>query len=210
MYENSVGVVAIGTVQEHWDGITQRPAIYYQPGDDGFEFEHRITVEWFLDLSEIPIGVNVLRERIGYNPLGAVRRIVARKVQVEQIIEECKTALSVLPEGVAKPESYVEGATRKVSVNAYERSHDAVLKCKAVHGTACVICGFDFGVVNGKTFAGFIHVHHLRPLSEIRSEYVVDPVADLCPVCPNCHAVIHHGGLSRSVEEVRQLLSQRK
>jgi hypothetical protein len=73
-----------------------------------------------------------------------------------------------------------------------------------------VVCGFDFGAVYGAEFAGFIHVHHLRPLSEIRGEYVVDPVADLCPVCPNCHAVIHHGGRVRSVEEVRQLLGQQQ
>ena len=61
--------------------------------------------------------------------------------------------------------------------------------------------------INGwRLFAGFIHVHHLRPLSEIRGEYMVDPVADLCPVCPNCHAVIHYGGRLRGIDEVRQLL----
>jgi hypothetical protein len=32
----------------------------------------------------------------------------------------------------------------------------------------------------------------------------VDPVADLRPVCPNCHAVIHLGGACRSIDEVRQ------
>ena len=75
-------------------------------------------------------------------------------------------------------------------------------------GTTCVICGFDFGSVYGSEFAGFIHVHHLRQLSDVGGEYVVDPVADLRPVCPNCHAVIHHGGRLRSIDEVRQLLAQ--
>jgi 5-methylcytosine-specific restriction protein A len=64
--------------------------------------------------------------------------------------------------------------------------------------------------VYGAEFAGFIHVHHLRPLSEVASEHVVDPVADLCPVCPNCHAVIHYGGRLRSIEEVRQLLEAQR
>lgn len=59
----------------------------------------------------------------------------------------------------------------------------------------------------GPEFAGFIHVHHLRPLSGIGGGYVVDPVEDLRPVCPNCHAVIHHGGRLRSIEEVRHLLA---
>src|SRR5262249_62344989 len=112
-------------------------------------------------------------------------------------------SLSLLPGEVARLSLYVEGTTRRISVNAYERSREAVLECKARRGTRCIVCGFDFGAVYGDEFVGFIHVHHLRPLSEIGEEYEVDPVADLCPVCPNCHAVIHHGGRLRSVEEVR-------
>jgi predicted HNH restriction endonuclease len=38
---------------------------------------------------------------------------------------------------------------------------------------------------------------------------VVDPVDDLRPVCPNCHAVLHLSQC-RSIEEVRQLLAQLK
>ena len=60
----------------------------------------------------------------------------------------------------------------------------------------------------GELGKGFIHVHHLRPLSEVGGEYVVDPGADLRPVCPNCHAVIHHGGRLRDVEEVKQVLGK--
>jgi predicted HNH restriction endonuclease len=37
-------------------------------------------------------------------------------------------------------------------------------------------------------------------------EYVVDPVADLRPVCPNCHAVLHSRRPAYSIEEVRGLL----
>lgn len=43
-------------------------------------------------------------------------------------------------------------------------------------------------------------------MSEIGMEYEVDPIADLRPVCPNCHAVLHLGGECRGIEEVRQLL----
>ncbi len=103
-----------------------------------------------------------------------------------------------------------EGAVRTVTVNAYERSPEARRRCIAAHQARCYACGFDFGAAYGPEFAGFIHVHHLRPLSEIGGEYVVDPVEDLRPVCPNCHAVIHHGGRLRSIEEVRQLLSQQR
>ena len=37
----------------------------------------------------------------------------------------------------------------------------------------------------------FIHVHHIIPLNEIKEEYTVDPIKDLVPVCPNCHAMLH-------------------
>jgi predicted HNH restriction endonuclease len=99
-----------------------------------------------------------------------------------------------------------EGQRRQVWVNAYERNREARRQCIAFHGARCVICDFDFGEVYGELAAGFIHVHHLTPLAEIASDYQVDPVADLRPVCPNCHAVLHLGGRCRTIEEVRQLL----
>jgi predicted HNH restriction endonuclease len=43
-------------------------------------------------------------------------------------------------------------------------------------------------------------------LSEIGGEYIVDPVADLRPVCPNCHAVLHRRIPAYSIEEVRVFL----
>lgn len=100
----------------------------------------------------------------------------------------------------------VEGAVCRVTVNAYERNSVARRQCIEVHGTNCCICGFNFGAVYGAQAEGYIHVHHLRPLSELGEAYVVNPVADLRPVCPNCHAVLHLGGGCRSIEEVRQLL----
>jgi predicted HNH restriction endonuclease len=61
-------------------------------------------------------------------------------------------------------------------------------------------------LVYGPEVEGFIHVHHLRALSDLAREYVVDPVADLRPVCPNCHAVLHSRRPAYSIEEVRGLL----
>jgi predicted HNH restriction endonuclease len=117
---------------------------------------------------------------------------------------------SFLTEEVTEPSLYVEGASRRVSVNAYERDEQARRKCIEHHGTKCSVCGFDFSGAYGPEFAGFIHVHHRRPLSEARGEYVVDPIEDLCPVCPNCHAVIHHGDHLRDIPEVQQLMAAAK
>jgi 5-methylcytosine-specific restriction enzyme A len=53
---------------------------------------------------------------------------------------------------------------------------------------------------------GFIHVHHLTPLSSLGTDYEVDPIRDLRPVCPNCHAVLHRREPPYSPEEVQQFL----
>jgi 5-methylcytosine-specific restriction enzyme A len=100
-----------------------------------------------------------------------------------------------------------EGAKYLVTVNAYERNPVSRCRCIAHYGPTCVICGFNFGAVYGPLAEGFMHVHHIKPLSEIGKKYKVDPVADLRPVCPNCHGVVHLGGGCRSIDEVRQLLS---
>ena len=99
-----------------------------------------------------------------------------------------------------------EGAVCQISVNAYERNPLARKKCIVYYGTSCFVCGFNFGKVFGELGEGFIHVHHLRPLSKIAEEYEVDPVDDLRPVCPNCHAMIHRRSPPLSIEEIKALL----
>jgi hypothetical protein len=118
--------------------------------------------------------------------------------------------LGFIPEEVSDTISLVEGAVRQITVNAYERNPVARQQCIDSHGTACCICGFSFGTFYGPETDGYIHVHHLRPLSEIGIEYVVDPVKDLRPVCPNCHAVLHLGSECRTIEEVEQLIAKQR
>jgi hypothetical protein len=110
------------------------------------------------------------------------------------------------PEEVEHAESFSEGATLAVWVNAYERSAAARKACIAHYGPRCVVCNFDFEQKYGAHGAGFIHVHHLRPLAEIRESYVVDPVADLRPVCPNCHAMLHVRGEVISIAALKEML----
>lgn len=112
-----------------------------------------------------------------------------------------------LPEEV--PDSMWEGGKRTVTVNAYERSPEARAQCIEIHGSSCGICEFDFGRTYGAEFHGFIHVHHKTPVSKVGARYKVDPKSDLIPVCPNCHAVVHYGNETRSVEDVKRLLCKK-
>ncbi|MDM8521839.1 HNH endonuclease [Desulfococcaceae bacterium HSG8] len=121
--------------------------------------------------------------------------------------QESLTTAGFYPDEVDSAQVFREGAVRRVSVNAYERDKEARQKCIDHYGSACSVCGFDFGKTFGERGKGFIHVHHLIPVSEIAEEYEVDPVEDLRPVCPNCHAMIHRRPPPLSIEEIRILLN---
>ena len=105
-------------------------------------------------------------------------------------------------------EKFEEGSPQKRLTNVYERNPKARQKCIAKYGTVCVICQFDFSKKYGKIGEGFIHVHHLRPVSQkIRQ---IDPIKDLRPVCPNCHAIIHKNKEPYTIEEVKEFRRKAK
>jgi len=117
-------------------------------------------------------------------------------------------SINLFPDEIEENKLILEGAKHQVTVNAYERDPKARKQCIAHHGTKCCICGFSFRDVYGALVENFIHIHHLKPLSEIRSEYTVNPINDLRPVCPNCHAVLHIRKPALSIEEVKKLLQK--
>ncbi|WP_142037288.1 HNH endonuclease [Arthrobacter sp. SLBN-100] len=99
-------------------------------------------------------------------------------------------------------------AVTRIEVNRYERDADARRVCLAFHGTSCAACGFSFEASYGDAGTGFIEVHHVVPPAMLRSGYILDPVADLVPLCPNCHAMAHLGVASpRTVSELRNMIS---
>ena len=116
------------------------------------------------------------------------------------------------PDEIDENASLPEGAKHQVTVNKYERNTRARQRCIGHYGTKCCICGFSFEATYGEVAKNFIHVHHVKPLSEIGKRYTVDPVEDLRPVCPNCHAVIHirQGEPAFRPKEVKALLRRRE
>ena len=83
-----------------------------------------------------------------------------------------------------------EGKTKKTYSTKYERNPKLRQQALDIHGYSCSICGFNFLERYGEIGRGFIHVHHVNPLSQT-GEQIVDPKTDLVPVCPNCHSMIH-------------------
>jgi predicted HNH restriction endonuclease len=110
---------------------------------------------------------------------------------------------TIFPDEITTPDVFHEGAVSQVLVNVYERDPNARKACIEHYGLNCHVCDFNFEAVYGERGTGFIHVHHLRPVSGGESE--VNPIADLRPVCPNCHAMLHRYELL-SIEELKELI----
>lgn len=130
-------------------------------------------------------------------------------IEVENLIDNAK-----LPEEMDELESefIIEGAKRTITINSYERDPSAKKRCKEFYlkrdgRVICQICGFDFGKIYGPKYANMIHVHHIIPISKIGEDYIVDPIKDLIPVCPNCHMVLH-AGVEVTVEMLRKIFEK--
>ena len=104
---------------------------------------------------------------------------------------------------------YYEGNAQQVLVNRYERNPQARKECIEKFGCKCQICEMDFEKVYGEVGKGFIHVHHITPISDKKGKmYLINPETNLIPVCPNCHAMLHKGKLS--IEDLREIIKKHK
>jgi 5-methylcytosine-specific restriction enzyme A len=112
----------------------------------------------------------------------------------------------LLPEEIPPNQDFAEGGPRTVHVNAYERNPQARAACIAHFGLRCAVCGMLMQERYGTIAAGFIHVHHIVPLSKCGPDYRVSPKKDLRPVCPNCHAVIHRRQPPLSIKTARRIV----
>ena len=113
-----------------------------------------------------------------------------------------------LDDEYGKSSDFYEGSIKQVQVNVYERNSEARKKCLEHHGYRCKVCDFDFEKVYGVIGKDYIHVHHIVDLASIGKEYKVDPVNDLIPVCPNCHAMLHiQKPIALSVEKLKRLIT---
>lgn len=109
---------------------------------------------------------------------------------------------------VVNEKDYVEGACQKITVNSYERDAEARKKCIDHYKCICHVCGFDFKKRYGELGEGYIHVHHIVPLSEIRQQYRIDPIKDLRPLCANCHVMIHRRRPALTIDELKAIVSR--
>lgn len=99
-----------------------------------------------------------------------------------------------------------EGKKKVRYTTIYERDPKFRNDAIEIHGTTCKCCGFNFEKSYGDLGKDFIHVHHIKPISE-SGETIVNPETDLVVLCPNCHYMIHRKrNYTPSVEELESIL----
>ncbi len=107
-------------------------------------------------------------------------------------------------------DSLYEGALVKVMANRYERNPKARRECVEKKGYKCLVCGQDFEAFYGEIGKGFIHVHHVIPISTIGKKYKLNVNTDLVPVCPNCHYMLHRKDPPYTIQELKHLIQKKQ
>jgi 5-methylcytosine-specific restriction endonuclease McrA len=129
---------------------------------------------------------------------------------VLDVIKDCREGIffSNVPGEISNQANITEGAKQTVVVNKYERNSEARKQCIHHWGVTCQVCGFRFESFYGDYGAEYIHVHHLTPLSEIREQYQLNPIEDLRPICPNCHAMIHRSTPALTIDDLKAKMKE--
>lgn len=99
----------------------------------------------------------------------------------------------------------LEGKGMELTLTRYERDPLARALCLRHYGFRCCVCDILFLEVYGPLGLRFIQVHHLQPLATGGKERPVDPIKDLRPVCPNCHAMLHRREPPLTIDELRRI-----
>ncbi|GMQ64598.1 HNH endonuclease [Vallitalea maricola] len=173
-----------------------------QSGRDYFIFKDMTSREWFTEVCN-----DTGRKNLAWRDEKANEAVRINPKYVSQgIIDMNDRPYGSLTDEEELHYKLIEGARKQIIVNAYERNKVARDKCIEYYGLSCSACGIVLENVYGEIARDFIHVHHIKPLHEIDSVYTVDPINDLRPVCPNCHAVIHRYKNAIGVSELKDII----
>lgn len=189
MYENLVGILGVGTVKEHWDGIAHTDSWYYGPDESR---EYRIPVDWYVDFTENPIGYQELRDAIGYVPRGALKRDLHKHYEIESLIAEH------LPVGKSPNKRQKKTERTECTTLRIIRDTGLARAVKHLHAFRCQICGERLVLPDGGFYA---EAHHIHPLGSPHNG--PDEIENIICVCPNHHAALEYLTIRLTLNDLR-------
>lgn len=195
MYENGVGIIAVGRVCERWDGKSHEDLVYYQPSDkwtQGPVREYRIAVDW--TRSDNPISVQEVGRRFGYTPRPTIQPIRKQRAEAEAIVAAIRLATVVIHEAIDLR------APDRVTTTTSRIVRDTELACqiKALHRYECQVCGHTINLPDGSRYA---EAHHIQPLGA--PHHGLDVGGNIVCVCPNHHAELDLGAITINLAALR-------
>lgn len=121
------------------------------------------------------------------------------------ILAADNTALSQHP--LEPPYEGEEGGVVLAMHKRYERDRKLVrekLKAARAKGPlVCEVCSFDFEATYGELGAGYIEVHHLKPVHTLKPGAKVK-LSDLALLCANCHRMMHRSIAVLTLESLQK------
>jgi len=103
-------------------------------------------------------------------------------------------------------EEFAEGFEREITTNKRERNRALVARAKNHYGTTCFACGFNFHDKFGDHGDGFVEIHHKVPVAKMKKG--TTSLADVVPVCANCHRMLHRGKQILSVRKLKGIIAR--
>ena len=95
---------------------------------------------------------------------------------------------------------------RSIRVNQHERNPRNRAKAIERHGVRCFGCDREMAQLYGAIAAGYIHIHHTKPIGQSIGQTTPD-INDLIPLCPNCHAIVHLEDPPLTIDRLKELIA---
>lgn len=103
-------------------------------------------------------------------------------------------------------EGFSEGTEKIATTTKHERNRFNRQICLAAKGYRCSVCQVLLSDIYGEIASNYIEVHHSNPVAGMVKDYIVKPLEELYPVCPNCHAMLHRKNPPYSIDELQSII----
>ena len=155
----------------------------------------------------------ILEEEIHFmeSRIAEFERTVNKNKTPNELLSTIESIVDADLDSILAEEGLAEGKMGQRYVTYYERNPKLRSKAIWYHGFKCMACGFDFQEKYGDRGSKFIEVHHLKPISSLEKETIVDHKTEMAVVCSNCHRMIRRKkDKVLSLKELREIIQVMK